>query len=1125
MEKYVAWVNDHLPNSSLYITSLEDFKDGHAFLCIMEQITHTTQKTDTPLESAMRLAEKQYGKMSGLSFQKIAEGEERQIIALVGFLMKQETMNLNKMSNSLARSETLSESTRRRAFTVRKDGKMVGVTREKSDKFDKPDASIVALANQRRTASRPQKIPSSVKPIPLVQSRAFQKMELDTFKDQDQQHQIPKVESSTESQHKTCAKNLVEDKNNNLKSIKDEKKDETNQKDDKKAKESQEIQREKINDIIEVKTVPEKESDKNEVKSEIGIIETPVNKDKEQNDQTLPSLTVNRLEIVNERSGGTTAQKRRENEEEEKTDTEQVSHKSQLKVPNKNGLQEMREVMQKEEEKQLQDDKEIKELQTQKAVADEDEDEKMAEVYRGVFLYEGKLYVVDEFGSGMELKELVIDQELESVTSIAKTLLYSTNYNNEIEKQNEQFNRLDAQATDSVLKHILLIQKRIRGFCVRKLPEVCGLKERKNLVKELVESEHKYVANLRILQKNYLSKLLEEKDDKVLRGCLKNLEMIITYNSTFETNLNAMLKTNIYGTGISTVLSKFSKFLKCYTTYVNSYDQTSEYIVGMKKKNKAFTNNLKQLSMQPEVNNLDIFAYLILPIQRVPRYELFIKGFLKYLPRSHVEFEKLQPEIKTIKEIGDYLNERRRQSENKQLLIKLKHHLETKKFDLTGDEKRQLIKYGSFNTLQFGPIILFLLSDTILIGMTKTKVKDVDAYIEKNKIKIKYVINLFALTMYWADDTHFTLQNTNFNVRLTSDSATDQEDWMLAIDEVLAKNHSSIISRLLAVETTEGLNTNISSTSELFYRGKLKMQLKMFEKEKKILGLSTFAAGVELKSKEVERAKVSPLALSPRERAAANLLMTPRGFTLRPKIEVNDHHEEKDRYCVLENGYLYVYNTLAESLSKDKWHMKVVVSAISAEAVVAVNNAAAFKFNIRGESQTATAVSVQDKWKWISVLRAVSINSAREKLYKLNLLPDTNYISYSFPVPKFMIFEREKLSNYIDLLISITANTVCADCGDNKTIYLDDDNGVILCKTCGDIHKKALGSNIVVLRELYKLIDISKLDSLKNRGNEVVNGVIDAHIPQDVKVSTQYMLTSVYARESYIPKKYTYFKV
>ena len=79
--------------------------------------------------------------------------------------------------------------------------------------------------------------------------------------------------------------------------------------------------------------------------------------------------------------------------------------------------------------------------------------------------------------------------------------------------------------------------------------------------------------------------------------------------------------------------------MKSYTSYVNQYDKTNDRILFLSQKNKSIANLLKKLSMQPEVKNLNIFSYLILPIQRVPRYELFIRGVIKQLPRTHKDFK------------------------------------------------------------------------------------------------------------------------------------------------------------------------------------------------------------------------------------------------------------------------------------------------------------------------------------------------------------------------------------------------------------------------------------------------------------------------------------------------------
>ncbi|EKE37049.1 hypothetical protein ENUP19_0055G0108 [Entamoeba nuttalli] len=1036
MEKYIDWVNEHITNPSLYISSIQDIREGHALFAIMQQITHTIVKTDTPLQTALQLAEKHFGKLEGLNIQKIEKGDEKQIIALIGFLMKKEKSTMRKLSDTVYKSGIMNQSSRRRAFTVKKDGKTVGVVR------NEPIVSTIVENKesvQPKITARP--IRHNVKPLnlkPIIQE-----------------------ETSEEKQKET----------------------ETNV--------SQEL------------IVPEP--------SQITKTEIPPTPTKELSPELLTSERKERRE------------KKRQQIAKEKEKLRKMEESRKERTMKKEELKRMKEQMIIEHSNSPQ-----KDVDTSLLTSPEPEIEKeetIEEVFRGVFMLEGNYYVVNEEGDGGELVEYVCEHYNEMVTSCARSLIVSYQYNKEIERQQEKMKALDARATKDHINSIIAIQTKIRCRNARHLPEIRGMKERKNLVKELIESEHKYVDNLKILKEYYLEKILEEREDKTIRNCFKNLEMIVKYNIILLKDLDDMSKKCVYGEGVSTVFKKFTGFLKCYTVYVNSYDTTNDYFVTLNSKNKRFMDLLKKLSLQKEVKNLNIFSYLILPIQRVPRYELFIRGVLKVLPRTHKEYKGLQDLMNEIKKIGDYLNERRRESENKQLLMKFKHHLEIKKFDLMDDDKRRLVKYGAIQSKEYGPLIIFLLSDVLLVHRAKQEVKDVDALLEKSKLKIKDIIPLFGIGIYSEGDNTFSVVSKKMLFTFIAENEEEKEDWMMAFDDILSREHNSAMSRLNTIRQSETVKSN--KVDDIFYQGYLKMSLKMFEKY--VGGIVLFNTNVDLTKKRLDGSpnidkKNSPMQ-TPRKVATTQMLLSPRlnsSFRSPRSVRINnDHEEEKDRYCVIDGEELIVYNSVKDSLKKENWHMKVTLSGVSVEAVVAINNPAAFQINISGKTTFVTAPSSEDKWKWLTVFRDAFYRSAKDKLIELKILQPKQDIVFCYPPPPIFIAERGQFSNYLDMLLSIPTNSVCADCGDRKIVCADTTYGVFLCRDCSNCHKNQLKSTIVFIKNLYVKNSFYDIKIFKERGNLLMNELADMKSPDIVsKQNKADLLNSLSLRQEFLPLKY-----
>lgn len=57
----------------------------------------------------------------------------------------------------------------------------------------------------------------------------------------------------------------------------------------------------------------------------------------------------------------------------------------------------------------------------------------------------------------------------------------------------------------------------------------------------------------------------------------------------------------------------------------------------------------------PDVKGADLMNFLILPVQRLPRYVLLLRDLLKYTPEAHVDFEPLSKAVDKMSSVADYV--------------------------------------------------------------------------------------------------------------------------------------------------------------------------------------------------------------------------------------------------------------------------------------------------------------------------------------------------------------------------------------------------------------------------------------------------------------------------------------
>ncbi|KAL7720063.1 DH domain-containing protein [Entamoeba marina] len=105
-------------------------------------------------------------------------------------------------------------------------------------------------------------------------------------------------------------------------------------------------------------------------------------------------------------------------------------------------------------------------------------------------------------------------------------------------------------------------------------------------------------------------------------------------------------------------LTKEMKNIYCY--YLNRFDAANELFSRLKK-----TKDVKKLVSELGSKHIFIPTFLILPVQRLPRYLLLIKTLLKNTPQDHTEHQELVKVESMVNDVVHWLNENKREYENK----------------------------------------------------------------------------------------------------------------------------------------------------------------------------------------------------------------------------------------------------------------------------------------------------------------------------------------------------------------------------------------------------------------------------------------------------------------------------
>jgi len=187
---------------------------------------------------------------------------------------------------------------------------------------------------------------------------------------------------------------------------------------------------------------------------------------------------------------------------------------------------------------------------------------------------------------------------------------------------------------------LILAQAVCRGYLVRlKIKHEKQERTRRDIVAEITLTETLYVNNLSKLISVYIEPIKKNPDYFALMENMKTVfsevEVIRGYNGLILADLKSEKKS------IGKIFLAICDFLKVYTVYVNNYSVSFDTL-RIAMTNKHFQAFLEKQKLSPESNQLDFASFLIMPIQRIPRYVLLLQDLFKHTRKSHPDYVSLK---------------------------------------------------------------------------------------------------------------------------------------------------------------------------------------------------------------------------------------------------------------------------------------------------------------------------------------------------------------------------------------------------------------------------------------------------------------------------------------------------
>eukprot|EP00467_Chlorarachnion_reptans_P025977 CAMPEP_0114506758 /NCGR_PEP_ID=MMETSP0109-20121206/11605_1 /TAXON_ID=29199 /ORGANISM="Chlorarachnion reptans, Strain CCCM449" /LENGTH=478 /DNA_ID=CAMNT_0001685381 /DNA_START=255 /DNA_END=1691 /DNA_ORIENTATION=- len=249
--------------------------------------------------------------------------------------------------------------------------------------------------------------------------------------------------------------------------------------------------------------------------------------------------------------------------------------------------------------------------------------------------------------------------------------------------------RPKAHSNDSSSEKPALPQRLMRETVVT--PDQKKKIKRRNAEAEMVECEGSYIGSLSTLQRVY--QIPMEKQKKAIGIEQDDLQKIFSPMLSAIIQLHQSILEDFHKFGerkCGKVLNTKAPYFKMYTQYLNGYDRALDTIYEQRKKNRRFEKFLQKQrkgdSKEKRVwKYMDITSYLIMPVQRIPRYELLLKEIIKNTPANDPELQCLNQALGMVRDAAKHNNQEMKSYQDVENIVKIQSMLQ-------GDLKGEIIK-------------------------------------------------------------------------------------------------------------------------------------------------------------------------------------------------------------------------------------------------------------------------------------------------------------------------------------------------------------------------------------------------------------------------------------------------
>lgn len=171
-------------------------------------------------------------------------------------------------------------------------------------------------------------------------------------------------------------------------------------------------------------------------------------------------------------------------------------------------------------------------------------------------------------------------------------------------------------------------------------------KNARRVAEELLATEKNYVNILRLIDQVFQFKIDQENrahpmfPPETVQHMFSNIKSIYKFHNDFLLpQLQERMQNWESDRRIGDIMKNFAPFLKMYTEYVKNFDYAMNLIQTLQIKVARFAAIINEIQKLDECAKLSLPHHMLSPIQRLPRYELLLKDYLRNLTEENADYK------------------------------------------------------------------------------------------------------------------------------------------------------------------------------------------------------------------------------------------------------------------------------------------------------------------------------------------------------------------------------------------------------------------------------------------------------------------------------------------------------